>query len=346
MNDLEYIDSDSVRLSADGKSIIIIDQTLLPDKLQYLQIVSLEQMFEAVKSLRVRGAPAIGIFAGYAMYVLAENYEESFGEFFSYLKAAGEHLISSRPTAVNLSWAVNRVLSAGVNAGRNYAVTAMHDEALKIHIEDIAVCKAIAENALSLISNGAAVLTHCNAGALATSRLGTGLGALLLGAQKGYKLKAYVDETRPLMQGARLTAFELQNAGVETVLICDNMAAHFMSQGKINAVFVGCDRVAANGDTANKIGTLSAAVSAKYFGVPFYVCCPFSTIDTNCKNGSDITIEERSSDEITDLYFEERIAPQGISCRNPAFDITPSELITAIITEKGIFHYPYDFLGL
>jgi methylthioribose-1-phosphate isomerase len=215
-----------------------------------------------------------------------------------------------------------------------------------IHTENIADCLSISEYGLSLLSNGDGVLTHCNAGALATSRYGTGLGPLILGAERGYEFHAYVDETRPLLQGARLTAFELENAGIDVNLICDNMSAYFMSKGVINAVLVGCDRVAVNGDTANKIGTLGAAVSAHHFGVPFYVCCPFSTVDKSCKDGSEIVVEERDGDEITTLNFVKPTAPHGVKCRNPAFDVTPSNLITAIITERGIFRYPYDFSNI
>lgn len=339
-----YEKYDSVRLSEDGNAVVIIDQTLLPNELKYLRLSSPEDMFEAIKLLRVRGAPAIGIFAGFAMYVLAKNIKaDSDGEFYARLGQIGEYLSSARPTAVNLSWAVNRQLERAEKAGFENAAEAMREEAEKILAEDIAECLSISEYGLSLLHDGDGVLTHCNAGALATSRLGTGLGPLLLGAERGYGFRAYVDETRPLLQGARLTAFELKNAGVETNLICDNMAAHFMSKGEIDAVLVGCDRVAANGDTANKIGTYGAAVLAKHFGIPFYVCCPMSTIDVSCASGADITVEERGGDEIAELFFKKRVAPEGVVCRNPAFDVTPSELITAIITSRGIFRYPYDF---
>lgn len=279
-------------------------------------------MFDAVKLLKVRGAPAIGIFAAYAMYVLSEKSEKNENS----LREIGEYLKSSRPTAVNLKWAVDRMLNSDN----------LREEAFAIHKEDIDMCKSIAENGLSLIKDGGCVLTHCNAGALATSQYGTGLGSLILGRERGMKLSAYVDETRPLLQGARITALELMNAGVDVTLICDNMAGEVMKSGKIDAVFTGCDRVAANGDVANKIGTCSLAVLAKYYGVPFYVFCPSSTIDLRCKTGSDIVIEEREPGEITDLYFSEPIAPKGVKCYNPAFDVTPRELITGIITERGL----------
>ena len=270
-------------------------------------------------------------------------------EFLDSLKKDCELIVSARPTAVNLSWAVKRMLSCvDEKASPDETVQRLKAEAIAIHEEDIAICRAIAEYGLELIKDGSSVITHCNAGALATSRYGTGLGALLLGAERGMSFHAYVDETRPLLQGARLTAYELHNAGVDTTLMCDNMASYIMSTGKINACMVGCDRVAANGDTANKIGTSGLAVMAKHYGVPFYVFCPSSTIDLNCKSGKDIVIEQRPSEEITTLYYSRQIAPKGIKCLNPAFDVTPSGLITAIVTEKGILYPPYDmtkFIG-
>ena len=212
-------------------------------------------------------------------------------------------------------------------------------EAIAIHDEDRAMCRKISEYGLSLLKNGDGILTHCNAGALATSEYGTGLGPLLLGKEKGYNFRVYSDETRPLLQGARLTSYELERAGIDVTLICDNMAATVMKQGKINAVLVGADRIAKNGDTANKIGTSSVAILAKYFGNPFYVLAPYSTIDKNCESGDEIVIEERSADEIKELNFTKPMALKETKCFNPAFDVTDSELITAIITDKGI-HYP------
>ena len=338
---MEYLNTDSVRLSKDGHRVEIIDQTLLPAEKRVLSLTCCEEMYEAIRLLRVRGAPAIGIFAAYSMYVLSLHADGSQVERLSRLRKEGSRLISSRPTAVDLRHAVERQLAAAEKAENIPA--ALLSEAEKIHKESIESCLAIAENSLSLLHDGDGILTHCNAGALATSRLGTGLGALLLSKDRGVSLHAYVDETRPLLQGARLTAYELQSAGIPCHLICDNMAAYLMQQGKINAVIVGCDRVAANGDTANKIGTLSAAVNAHHFGIPFYVCCPSSTLDPGCRSGSDIPIEERDPGEITSLYFDRQIAPEGISCCNPAFDVTPAELITAIVTEKCVYRYPYDF---
>lgn len=340
-----YLKSDSVRLSEDGRAVEIIDQTRLPSEEIILTLSEKREMFDAIYYLKVRGAPAIGIFAGYALYVLAAQISDN-EDFFSKLKEISEYLCSSRPTAVNLSWALKRVCSAAESkrgAARDEILKAMRSEAVAIHEQDIEVCRKIAEYGLTLVKDGDGILTHCNAGALATSRYGTGLGALLLGAEKGYRFRAYIDETRPLLQGARLTAYELFNAGVDCTLICDNMAGLVMKQGKIQACFTGCDRVAVNGDTANKIGTSSAAVLANYYKVPFYVFCPTSTIDKDCASGDDIVIEERPADEIKTMFFEKPSAPDGVKCYNPAFDVTEGKLITAIVTEKGIFYPPYDF---
>ena len=275
----------------------------------------------------VRGAPAIGIFAGYAMALFSHNND---------IYELKKYLDSSRPTAVNLSWATSRIVDA-YECGKS-----LIDEAIAIHNEDIEMCRKISEYGLSLLNDGDGILTHCNAGELATSRYGTGLGPLLLGKEKGYNFNVYADETRPLLQGARLTSYELENAGIDVTLICDNMAGLIMKQGKIDAVLVGCDRVAANGDTANKIGTSSVAVLAKYYGIPFYVLGPYSTVDFNCKTGDDIEIELRDAEEIKLKYFEKPTALDKTKCFNPAFDVTDNSLISAIITDKGIARAPYD----
>ncbi len=335
----------TVRLSDDGKTICILDQTLLPNTIRYLSLNNAEDIWEAIFMLRVRGAPAIGVCAGFGMYVLAQQIpDEDYDAFLSQLERAGDYLNSSRPTAVNLSFAIQRMLSVvHLNTGlvKSELLPLLHDECMAIYNEDRAMCRAISENGLSLVKSGDGILTHCNAGALAATEYGTGLGTLLLGKEKGYDFKVYSDETRPLLQGARLTSFELNHAGIDVTLICDNSASLLMKQGKINACFVGCDRVAANGDTANKIGTRSVAVNARYHGIPFYVFCPSSTIDFSCRSGNDIVIEERSGDEIKTLFFETPVAEAGVKCYNPAFDVTDAELITAIITEKGIARYPY-----
>ena len=335
----------TLRLSDDEKAVEILDQTLLPNEIRYLRLETAEQIFEAIHKLRVRGAPAIGVCAGFGMYILAQQIpDEDYDVVLSYMIRAGEYLNSSRPTAVNLSFAVKRMLSivhAHTGLVKSELLPLLKAECMAIRDEDIAMCRAISENGLTLVKSGDGILTHCNAGALAAVEYGTGLGTLLLGKEHGYEFKVYSDETRPLLQGARLTSFELSQAGIDVTLICDNTASLLMKQGKINACFVGCDRVAANGDTANKIGTRSVAINAKYHGIPFYVFCPSSTIDFGCKNGSDIVIEERGGDEIKTMFFESPSAPDGVKCYNPAFDVTDAELITAIITERGIARYPY-----
>ena len=322
----------------------IIDQSRLPNEEIYLTLGSAEDLCDAIKTLKVRGAPAIGIFAAYALYTLAKSLpQEDFG---NRLKKYAEYLNSSRPTAVNLSWALRRVLdayerSAGMPHGE--MLQELEKEAVAIHEEDISMCRAISGHGLSLLKDGSTVLTHCNAGPLATSEYGTALGPILLAKERGIDVKVFADETRPLLQGARLTAYELQKAGVDVTLICDNMASIVMQSGWVDAVFVGCDRVAANGDTANKIGTSGLAVLAKYYGVPFYVLGPSSTIDTGCRTGEDIEIELREGAEIGKMFYEKPMAPAGIKYYNPAFDVTKAELITAIVTEKGIFKPPFDF---
>lgn len=317
MNNLEF----------KNNTLYILDQTLLPNEEKWVRIESKETAYYAIKSLMVRGAPAIGIFAGYAMALFSEN--ENIYDLKKYLD-------SSRPTAVNLSWATSRIVKA-YEAGKS-----LIDEAVAIHNEDIEMCRKISEYGLSLLNDGDGILTHCNAGELATSRYGTGLGPLLLGKEKGYNFKVFTDETRPLLQGARLTSYELEKAGIDVTLICDNMASLVMKEGKINAVLVGCDRVAANGDTANKIGTSGAAILAKYYNIPFYVLGPYSTIDFTCKTGDDIEIELRDEDEIKEKYFAAPTALKETKCYNPAFDVTDNSLITAIVTDKGIARAPYE----
>ena len=330
----------------DGEAVQIIDQTLLPNELKLLTLSGAEELYEAIYSLRVRGAPAIGIFAAYAVYVLATRIEftdyDGFYEEFTRLR---KYLDSSRPTAVNLSKQLGR-MDAVVQGNKSLPVeellNELRAEAFAIHREDIAMCLAISEYGLELVKDGDGVLTHCNAGPLATSRYGTGIGPILLAQARGIKLRAYCDETRPLLQGARLTTYELHQAGVDTTLICDNMASIVMSEGKIQAAFVGCDRVAVNGDVANKIGTSGVAILAKHYGIPVYVFCPSSTIDPKCKTGADIKIELREPEEIKEKFFVQPMAPEGVKCYNPAFDVTPNELITAIVTENGICRPPYS----
>ena len=336
---------DNVRLSYDGKSVVIIDQTKLPNELEYIYLKTPEDIYEAIFQLRIRGAPAIGICAGYGIYVLALQIEAAdYAGFYAEFHRLKEYLNSSRPTAVNLSWALNRMESVVIsNSAKPVGeiLALLEKECRAIHEEDIQMCRAISEYGLSLLKDGDGVLTHCNAGPLATSRYGTGQGPLLLGREKGMNFRVFADETRPLLQGARLTSFELQRAGVDVTLICDNMASIVMKNGWVQACMVGCDRVAANGDAANKIGTSGVAILAKHYGIPFYVLGPTSTIDMNCPTGDDIRIEERDPNEIKTKWYEKPMALDEVKCYNPAFDVTDNSLITAIITEKGICRAPY-----
>lgn len=336
---------DNVRLSDDGRAVRILDQSLLPNETIYLELQTPEELYEAIATLRVRGAPAIGIFAGYALYVLAlQTKETSYADFLAECQKNRDYLNSSRPTAVNLRHMLDRVLAVVQSmpcADIPAIQAAMGQMARAIHEEDIAMCTAISEYGLSLVKAGDGILTHCNAGPLATSRYGTGLGPLFLAQERGIPLHAFCDETRPLLQGARLTAYELQRAGIDCTLICDNMASLVMKQGKINACFVGCDRVARNGDTANKIGTSGVAILAKHYGIPFYVLGPSSTIDFTCPDGDHIPIELRDGAEIKEKFFSKPSSLPEVKCYNPAFDVTDHELITAIVTEKGICYPPF-----
>ena len=336
---------DNVRLSDDGRAVRILDQSLLPNETIYLELQTPEALYEAIATLRVRGAPAIGIFAGYALYVLAlQTKATSYADFLAECQKNRDYLNSSRPTAVNLRHMLDRVLAVVQSmpcADISAIQDAMGQMAKAIHEEDIAMCTAISEYGLSLVKAGDGILTHCNAGPLATSRYGTGLGPIFLAQERGIPLHAFCDETRPLLQGARLTAYELQRAGIDCTLICDNMASLVMKQGKINACFVGCDRVARNGDTANKIGTSGVAILAKHYGIPFYVLGPSSTIDFTCPDGDHIPIELRDGAEIKEKFFSKPSSLPEVKCYNPAFDVTDHELITAIVTEKGICYPPF-----
>ena len=338
---------DNIRLSEDGGAVVILDQTLLPNETKYTELRDAAGLFDAIATLKVRGAPAIGIFAAYALYVLARHAPaDDYESFRTQVMKYGALLDSARPTAVNLSRQLRRMESLVENlSGTPVSVIldAMRSEAEQIQLEDAEMCLAISEHGLTLIGDGSGIMTHCNAGPLATSRYGSALGPILLGHECGMRLRVYSCETRPLLQGARLTAYELSKAGVDCTLICDNMASIVMKEGKIDAVFVGSDRVARNGDAANKIGTSGHAVLAKHYGVPFYVFCPSSTLDPGCATGADIVIEQRPPDEIKELFFEKPIAPAGVKCYNPAFDVTDNSLITAIVTEDGVHRAPYDF---
>ena len=336
----------SVHLSSDERSVIILDQTLLPNETKYLSLKTPEEIYDAIKCLAVRGAPAIGIAAGYGMYVLSQQKDTAdYGAFYAALKKDGDYLISSRPTAVNLSWAVKRMLSLVSDNSEKPVpeiISLLREESRAIHREDIEMCYHIAEYGLSLVKPGDGILTHCNAGPLATSKYGTALGPMFLGKERGIDLHVFSDETRPLLQGARLTSYELQKAGIDVTLICDNMASMVMKNGWVQACFVGCDRIAANGDFANKIGTSGVAILAKHYGIPFYTLGPTSTVDFSCPTGDDIKIELRDPDEIRTMWYEKPMALPEVKCFNPAFDVTDHSLLTAIVTDKGIVYPPFD----
>ncbi|GHU89513.1 methylthioribose-1-phosphate isomerase [Clostridia bacterium] len=334
---------DTVRL--DGDSLVIIDQTLLPGQVKLLRLHTQEEIRTAIRRLQVRGAPAIGVAAAIGIYLAtAELANSDYKEFLRRFKEAKNFLNSARPTAVNLSWALNRMESCLMkNSELSVAksIQLLRDEAVAIWNEDIDVCRRIGDNGLALVEKGCGILTHCNAGRLCAVRYGTATAPIYLGHERGYNFHVYADETRPLLQGARLTTFELAAAGVDVTLICDNMAATVMKQGLIQAIFMGCDRVAANGDTANKIGTLGVAILAKQYNIPFYICAPSSTIDRNTPTGVEIEIEERDPEEVTEMWYLERMAPDGVSVYNPSFDVTDADLITGIVTEHGVMRPPY-----
>ncbi len=410
------LDYETVTLVDEDNAIEIIDQTLLPGTIEIIRLHTAKEIWDAIYLLQVRGAPAIGVTAGFGLYLLMKHSEATnYQEFMKELREKSDYLNSSRPTAVNLSWALKRmeehvktvcgdvdgcacdmnaenlgrVAGHGVSSGnvegsaseadgsgsvendtegayvseKGHATTSMtasneasasicfdlqnvigemRDEAERIKAEDVEVCRKIGEYGVTLIKDGDGLLTHCNAGQLATCKYGTATAPMYLAHEKGYNIKVYCDETRPLLQGARLTAFELHSAGIDTTLLCDNMSASLMKSGAINAIFVGCDRVAANGDAANKIGTSVVATVAKRYGIPFYVCAPTSTIDINTPTGDDIKIEQRKPEEVTTMWYKEPMAPEGIKVYNPAFDVTDNELITGIVTEYGILRAPYD----
>jgi methylthioribose-1-phosphate isomerase len=321
----------------DGTSLRLLDQRRLPAETVYLTIHDIDEAVGAIRTLTVRGAPAIGIAAGYALAVAmsalppAEIADRS--RFLARLEALAASLRGARPTAVNLAWAIDRVLA---RAARQPTLAAMRDEAERIHREDAAICRAIGRHGGPLIRPGMGVLTHCNAGALAVSELGTATAPMYLRHRAGVRFRVFVDETRPLLQGARLTAWELDRAGLDVMLICDNTAASLMAAGEIHLVLVGTDRVTANGDVVNKIGTLNLAVLCHHFNVPFYVACPSSSYDPATASGDRVPIEQRDPAEVLGSQAAR------VAVRNPAFDVTPAALVTGIITEHGIARPPLD----
>ena len=325
----------------------LIDQRLLPGRCEYLRCQTPQQLFEAIVTLAVRGAPAIGVAAAFGVCLALRSFSgATLSESLKVVHAACDDLAVSRPTAVNLFWALERMKNTAtifatknLDGSVNEFKTVLLKEARAICEEDKRMCEAIARNGERFIPDGGAVLTHCNAGALATAGIGTALAPMYLAYENGKRFRVWVDETRPLLQGARLTAWELTQAGIEAVLICDNMAGALMQAGKVNAIITGADRIAANGDSANKIGTLPLSILAKHYGIPFYIAAPSSTFDLSMKSGEEIPIEQRSASEVTHIG-NTPIAPQGINVFNPAFDVTPAENITAIITEKGVIESP------
>lgn len=330
----------------ENDAVVLLDQTLLPLEVRYLTLRTVEVMWEAIRVLRVRGAPVIGVAAGFGMYLgLRGHRGEDWKTFRATAQKRGDYLNSSRPTAVNLRWAVERMIKV-VDDHPKTPVPEIADLLLKeaklMIEEDAGICRAIGMNGLEVLRDGATVLTHCNAGALVTTtRYGTALAPVYAAQEKGMRVAVFSDETRPLLQGARLTALELQRAGVPVTVICDNMAAAVMAQKKVDLVIVGADRVAANGDFANKIGTYGVAILAKEHGIPFYCAMPLSTIDLRLHDGAGIPIEERKSEEITH-GFGRQTAPDGVNVFNPAFDVTPHRYVTAFITEKGVIRPPFD----
>ncbi len=331
----------------DGEAVcVILDQTALPGRRIYRELTTAEDFYEAIKTLAVRGAPAIGVCACYAMYVLAARMEATdFADLRARLGADGDYLISSRPTAVNLAWGVREMLSFADSLADlpiPEIVAAMREKSEEIHRDHIDMNYRIAEYGLTLVKPGDGILTHCNAGPLACLKYGTATAPILLGHERGIPFRVFADETRPLLQGARLTAYELSEAGVDVTLICDNMASLVMKNGWVQAVFVGCDRIAANGDFANKIGTSGVAVLAKYYGIPFYTLGPTSTVDMDCPTGADIEIELRDPEEIKSRWYREPMSPAGVACYNPSFDVTDHSLVTAIVTDRGIVYPPFD----
>ncbi len=326
----------------------LIDQRRLPGEFVRLQCRDIEQLYEAIKTLTVRGAPAIGVVGAYGLVLAMQRLDtrNSMSDALECLKKAADYLGSSRPTAVNLSWALdrirkfaNRFIAENKNATLDELCEAIFAEANAIYKEDVDTCERMGRNGEKFIKIGSNILTHCNAGALATAGQGTALSVMFEARKKGKKFKVYVDETRPMLQGARLTAWELKQAEIDVVVICDNMAGWLMKQGKINAVITGADRIAANGDAANKIGTYSLSVLAREHGIPFYIAAPSSTFDLSIKSGDQIPIEQRAADEVGFLG-DERIVPEGVGIYNPAFDVTEAQDITAIITERGVIEKP------
>lgn len=334
---MSFLNGATVGFDTVNNNAVFIDQTLLPNEYKEVFTDDFQEIFDAIKLLKVRGAPAIGVFTAISLAVLMNKSDATtYKDLFAELKDYAERLISCRPTAVNLKWATEEMLKTAEKCNAENFKENLTKKALEIIDDDIAVCRKIGEYGAELLKSCNSILTHCNAGRLATVKYGTALSPVYVAKEQGHNIKVFADETRPLLQGARLTAFELCNAGIDTTVICDNMASFVMKNGLVDAVLVGCDRVALNGDTANKIGTSGVAILAKHYNIPFYVCMPFSTFDKNIKTGNDIVIEMRESSEIGDMWYEKPMIPEAAKTLNPAFDVTDDSLITAFITEKGV----------
>lgn len=345
----------TVKFSPDRDAVDIIDQTLLPGEIKRIQLKTKEEIWEAIKKLRVRGAPAIGVCAAYGLAVCANRIQSGdYQGFYHVFTEIRDYLATSRPTAVNLFWALNR-MDARAKKDASLPVPALkealYEEAIAIREEDVQISRDIGEIGFSLMKDlkrddrPLGILTHCNAGTLATAKYGTATAPMYIALESGWKgsdMHVYCDETRPLLQGARLTGFELSHAGITTTVQCDNMASMLMKSGKIDIIFVGTDRVAKNGDAANKIGTSGVAILAHHFGIPMYVCAPSSTIDLSTPTGNEIPIEERDGEEISKMWYREPMVCEGVDLFNPAFDVTDHALLTGIITEKGLCKAPYD----
>lgn len=342
-------------ISWTGQAVRLLDQTKLPTETVYVEITDERQMWDAIKRLVVRGAPAIGVAAAFGVYLGVRNISDP-AQFPNRLKEVRDYLATSRPTAVNLFWAIDRVYKCATNHPKCRSLTPdsvnllqqrILDEALQMLEEDNRVCRAIGEHGAKLLADLTGgkdqidLLTHCNAGGLATVQYGTALAPIYIGVEQGMKFHVFADETRPLLQGSRITAYELKQNGIPVTVICDGMAATVMAQGKVSAVIVGTDRVAANGDVANKIGTLGVAILARHYGIPFLVAAPTSSIDLSLASGKQIPIEERAASEVS-CGLGRQTAPPDVDIYNPAFDVTPHDLVTAIITEHGVARAPYD----
>jgi methylthioribose-1-phosphate isomerase len=329
--------AESLRWDSRNGNLVLLDQKCLPSEVRWVVCSDHSEVAKSIENMTVRGAPAIGIAAAYGMVLAAR------GGGLESVRASAERLAATRPTAVNLFWAINRMLDIAERAPSSVTLAeTLLDEAMRIHAEDVDANRAMGLFGQELLPRKCAVLSHCNAGALATGGYGTALGMIRSAREQGKEVRVFLDETRPLLQGARLSAWELAEEGFEVTVICDGMAGALMKKGEVDAVIVGADRIASNGDFANKIGTYGVAVLAAEHGIPFYVAAPWSTFDTSIASGEDITIEERDEEEIRALPGGKRI-PDKVRVWNPAFDVTPARLVTAFICEKGVFRFPFDF---